>query len=483
MTGPPADSTEPSEPVAKEFLPDSTVRLAPIGSGGMLLEPGATQQFSYTGTTTPKPESRIAGAKSHPSGQMASPYGCVMSTPNLQGKAAYRYESVYAFFPEHVVKATGAETRKVVFQMNSRTAYSSTPRPVAHVLRRATCRIPDTDTAERLVRERLGQFPRLPSAHPPSNGETQSTPQSQESSTVWSGVPDSSSVGCASSSPNAKGLECAEYTLTIDYCVTVELNDGTESTKCYYSAECTTYEYVLEDDSQGGGGGDDGNTGSFPSGCNADGGTSSQLCGEGGTASPPSDLNVNPCDLNNPPDYCDEAGSCFDKTITNENDRAIILALETKGALNSLWKKSNADAADQSKREERGGWIVSTDDGYKLVEFGEVQSGVEYTPIGIRNVSPGARPSGTVATFHTQPFEPDEIITDTEVIQQFLDENNLNNKYDAESVTATYPSEVTEEDFATSNSLDMKGYVIDGSSVYSYNDVNGVDTAVSRCGY
>jgi hypothetical protein len=64
-----------------------------------------------------------------------------------------------------------------------------------------------------------------------------------------------------------------------------------------------------------------------------------------------------------------------------------------------------------------------------------------------------------------------------------LDENNLNNKYDAESVTATYPSEVTEEDFATSNSLDMKGYVIDGSSVYSYNDVNGVDTAVSRCGY
>ena len=204
----------------------------------------------------------------------------------------------------------------------------------------------------------------------------------------------------------------------------------------------------------------------------------------GGGSSDPDPEPDNPCESDNPPDYCDEAGSCYDKSIDNENDRKIIRGLEDQGVLKDLWEKSNADASDQSKREERGGWIVSTDDGgYKLVEFDEVQSGVEYTPLGIRNISPGARPSGTVATLHTQPFEPGEIITDTEVIQQYLDENNLNDQYDAESVTANYPSEPSEKDFETAASINMKGYAIDGSNVYSYDDVNGVDTAVGRCGY
>jgi hypothetical protein len=192
----------------------------------------------------------------------------------------------------------------------------------------------------------------------------------------------------------------------------------------------------------------------------------------------------NPCESANPPDYCDEAGSCYDKSIEDQYDRQVIRALENEGTLNNLWQKGNPEANDQSERRERGGWIVQNDDGsYDLVEFHEAESDITYTPIDIRGVSASARPSGTVATFHTQPYEPDEIITDTEVIQQYLDENNLNDQYDAESVTATYPSEPSEEDFATADSLSMKGYLIDGSTVYSYDEVDGVDTAVGRCGY
>jgi hypothetical protein len=401
-----------------------------------------------------------------------------MSTPNLQGESSYRYESVYAFFPKHTVEAAGGESRRVTFQMNSRTAYATHPRSSAHILRRATCRIPDTDKAERLLRTRLEQFP-SPPVDQQSNAE-------RPIGNLWSGVPDSSSVHSSGpstpSSPNSKGLECANYSLTLDYCVTVELEDGSKDTLCFYEVECTAYKFVREGDSGGGGGGDD--TGDDPSECNTDGGASGQLCGGGGATNPvDSDVNLDPCELDNPPDYCDEAGSCYDQNFENKYDQAIIQALESKGALNELWKKSNADAADQSKREERGGWIVSTDDGYKLVEFHEAEDDITYTPLGVEGVTTGNRPSGTVATFHTQPFEPGEAITDTDVIQQYLDENDLNDQYDAESITPKYPSKPSKGDFGAANTLNMKGYLTDGSTVYSYDDVRGVDTAVGRCGY
>jgi len=192
----------------------------------------------------------------------------------------------------------------------------------------------------------------------------------------------------------------------------------------------------------------------------------------------------NPCEGPNPPDYCDEAGSCFDKSIEDQDDQQVIRDLENQGVLNELWQKSNADADDQSQREERGGWIVQNDDeSYDLVEFHEVQSGIEYTPLEVKGPDASKRPSGTVATFHVHPFEPYEVITDTEVIQQYLDMRDFNDQYDAESVDAKYPSGPSERDFEAAASLSMKGYLIDGSNVYSYDAVNGVDTEVSRCGY
>lgn len=131
-----------------------------------------------------------------------------------------------------------------------------------------------------------------------------------------------------------------------------------------------------------------------------------------------------------------------------------------------------------------GAWIVESEGSrYNIVEFHEVEGDLTYTPLGVEGVTTGNRPSGTVATFHTQPFAPGEAITDTDVIQQYLDENNLNDQYDAESITPKYPTKPSKGDFGAANTLNTKGYIIDGSSVYSYDDVRGVDTAMDRCGY
>jgi len=195
----------------------------------------------------------------------------------------------------------------------------------------------------------------------------------------------------------------------------------------------------------------------------------------------------NPCESDNPPDYCDEAGSCFDQTISNENDRKIIRGLEANGELKELWEKSNASAADQSKREERGGWVVSNESGYEIVEFHEAESGINYTPIEIEGVTIGNRPSGTIASFHTHPFEPGEAIKDTVVIRQWMeeDEDYEISDYDlgrlAETGAVDYPSKPSDGDFISSE--DLQGYLVDGERVYSYDGVNEIESFIDRCGY
>ncbi len=282
VTGSSGDVSLSGDQRTEGALPDSTLFLLRVGPEAALLPPGADQRLAPGSLSRSQP-SRSPEAEDQPSGsatsgspsQAASPYGCVMSTPNLTSEASYRYESVYAFFPEYIEDA-GEETRKVTFQMNSRTAYATSPRPVAHVLRRATCRIPDTDEAERLVRERLEQFPSSATAQ---QGKTQADSGDQAKGiSTWSGVPVSSSIDYLSSpsGPASKDWECTNYTLTLAYCV-----EWKGDITCYYKESCNAYEW--NEESQSGSCdhllvdcGDD------PSGCTADGSATDQLCESGG---------------------------------------------------------------------------------------------------------------------------------------------------------------------------------------------------------
>ena len=48
----------------------------------------------------------------------------------------------------------------------------------------------------------------------------------------------------------------------------------------------------------------------------------------------------NPCESEDPPAYCDEAGSCFDADIQNEEHHDILKALESSGHLSAMWDRS-----------------------------------------------------------------------------------------------------------------------------------------------
>ena len=99
-----------------------------------------------------------------------------------------------------------------------------------------------------------------------------------------------------------------------------------------------------------------------------------------GDGDDPADIPLPPCESDDPPEYCDEAGSCFDKDLSGDTpeatlDEEIIRGLEEAGALEDLWELSNPNDNDQSNRQERGGWIVRSDDGsYDVVAFDEVAS-------------------------------------------------------------------------------------------------------------
>jgi len=228
VSGPSPNAGKSNDSSTNNFLPDSTVRLVSIGSDSKLLPPGANQQPRSTGTVNAsQPGDPKTEKESPPSDPVVSPYGCVMSTPNLNGEESYRYESVYAFFPEHIVEAADGKTREVTFQMNSRTAYTQGTRPVAHILRQARCRLPANEQASRLLRNQLQHFPD-PEANRSGSKTTSNSAGTGGTTTgevgSWSGVPVTSQAcgGAGSDKPSRREVaqkDCVEWTLDLS-CIT-----------------------------------------------------------------------------------------------------------------------------------------------------------------------------------------------------------------------------------------------------------------------
>lgn len=272
------------------FLPDSTVWLVDMDAEDQLLSPGTPQRIDRgSGSRAAGDSLQEAALAGRLAGEVASPYGCVMSTPNVNGapsEGAYRYETVYALFPQEVVAAAGGETRRVRFQMNSRVAYTTGRRAEAQVLRQARCRIPDTDRAQRLVRERLERFP---APDEKAGGKEIAGPP-------WSGQSTSSLCFTSSglSGAQAKGAECVEWTLELACVETCDPSPtGMESDGCVTTCEvvgkkCVRYSFDQNPDS--GGGGDD--TGDDSNPCGSEGATD-ELCGPGtgGSTDPADDIN------------------------------------------------------------------------------------------------------------------------------------------------------------------------------------------------
>lgn len=254
---------------AEGALPDSTVLFLRVGPEASLLPPGADQRLTSDAVSRSQPtrssENRTSGSAAGPTRQAASPYGCVMSTPNLQGEAAYRYEAVYAFFPKQIVEEAEGDIEQHRFSLSHPVRAPDSSR-TALVLRQARCRIPASAAAKRLTRKRL-----LKGASPPSSwkGVTRHL--------VKSAPPLLGRVSSKSSCDLGEELEAVYVcSQTCVYgCENAEVH-------CEYVMRCVQKSQEPEENNGGSCDALTGNCGDDPAPCNADGGTSDQLCESGG---------------------------------------------------------------------------------------------------------------------------------------------------------------------------------------------------------
>lgn len=65
-----------------------------------------------------------------------------------------------------------------------------------------------------------------------------------------------------------------------------------------------------------------------------------------------------PCDSDDPPDYCDENGSCFDKYIGNPTYERLLEAAEASGQLREIWQNSQPDEPWAGDRVEQMGLVT-----------------------------------------------------------------------------------------------------------------------------
>ena len=175
----------------------------------------------------------------------------------------------------------------------------------------------------------------------------------------------------------------------------------------------------------------------------------------------------NPCEGPNPPDYCDEAGSCFDANIANDNHEDVLETLENQGALNQIWTDSNFDQSEVN-RVEQGGFLTPNNynDDFTFQRLQPSQI-TQQTPCKLGFQAPSELPDGTIY-IHTHPYEDGE-------------------RQNACPTSPKYDNEVGVEDRSALQQMNLEeGLIIDGDQTIFYeadgNDPDGYAT-YDRCGY
>lgn len=457
---------------------DAAFDVAPMKIGERLLPPDRRSEDgpAIWGYSTTDEQS---------SPENASAYGCYLSSRPYRSDVFFR--SVYLHFPESVVAEAGGAVDSLVYKL--RAPHPATPDTLT--ARFAHCIIPATPEAHDLTIEALLK-PGAGAAAKDLQDDVATAPTEQ----MTDGGPVEQSNTCQI---DYEAIICVGNQCWLDSVTFVCPTGGP-------SGETGPGDWwgPAPDPTDGYGGGGDIDTGGPGAG-----GTCTEILPEPGSGCVPAEP-ISPCESDNPPDYCDEAGSCHGQDLSAEdseaaqNDEEIVRGLEDSGALNELWANSNADAEDQSARREQGGWVVADDDGsYHVVPFDEVENDIVYTPIRIRGISSGARPANTIAVIHTHPFAQGEIFTDVDVVRQYItvisDENpaafpihEIADPYAGDVIR--YTSEPSPEDREASANLHLRGYILDEDHLIGYStwDENG-DGVVqdgegsvdlnSRCGY
>lgn len=188
---------------------------------------------------------------------------------------------------------------------------------------------------------------------------------------------------------------------------------------------------------------------------------------------------TNPCKSADPPPYCDEAGSCFDANIGNDQHNSVLTGLEEEGAISDRWQETNPDASDQDNRAEKNSFIIQENGTYRAEPF-SAYGNIRTTSCTIRgtvNV-----PSNAVGVLHFQPFSNGERITSRECLE--AQELNPDNYIGADGPRrATYSSDPSGADKEMAQQYGLDTYVLDKDNITVVNKERKIEGAYSRCGY
>ena len=139
-----------------------------------------------------------------------APFGCLVSSPNLDapGEGQYLYEAVRLRFPRPVVESAEGRRRLVQVVVGSTTLYADAPREAPVAVRRVRCLIPDSDRAKEMLDRAVRKFrpgrgerwegapmPGVPEAGAGAAGSGASSPAVRSFRSVPGGVRASASSG------------------------------------------------------------------------------------------------------------------------------------------------------------------------------------------------------------------------------------------------------------------------------------------------
>jgi len=259
-------------------LPDP----AEVGPGVGIVRPGEDEDTGGGGPTS----------RDGPGEAGQSPYGCYLLSRSFRGPP--RARSIYLHFPEPLIDQAATQTTQTTYRVGIEEGDGS-PKWV----RSAHCVVPATERAEELARDQVLE-----------SGETEELRREVATSgAATSGAVSSGPVPGATTS----GTTCVTITETVlDFCVDTGGEGGCFPPEHLGDPNCTChYETVQRTRCFSGGGGGGGSDDPFPEdggggGGSGDGGDdgADQLCP---TPNPPPGADCiaqNPCERDDPPEYC-----------------------------------------------------------------------------------------------------------------------------------------------------------------------------------
>ena len=202
-----------------------TGRTADAEPDGLLIEPLQRSEALVSGIAQAGASARLGSTDSGFSSSVLAdaPYGCLVSSPNLDNPEGgrYQYEAARLRFPNSVVKSAEGRRRFVQVVVGSATLYADAPRAAPVAARMARCLIPDSDRAEAMLDRAVRRFrpgrgrrwegepmPGLPEVN--SNAAGSGASRAVSSSRSISGAPAS-----AQASMSSGGQVCVAWNVTV----------------------------------------------------------------------------------------------------------------------------------------------------------------------------------------------------------------------------------------------------------------------------